>query len=101
MQAVLTDIPVLNRLAQQPLRGAFWQVTLLQQQAVCATLLPGGGLPEVEQHLLQCGQFGIAHRLEQRHQQHALQPIHGDLFQPRPAAASAVKQPASFTGRRS
>ncbi|MNY26696.1 hypothetical protein D3C86_1605570 [compost metagenome] len=98
-QAVLADQPFVDGLAAQELGAALRQVAVLQQQGVRLAGLPGRRLGQGQQHLLQGGQFGLARLAEQRHQQHALQPVRGDMLEPRPAPSAAMKQATGFVGQ--
>ncbi|MNN65603.1 hypothetical protein D3C81_1811150 [compost metagenome] len=71
---------------------------MLQQQAVRLAVAPLGGLAQGREHLLEHGQFRRLRRAEQRHQQHALQPVHGDMLEPRPAPPAAVEQAPGLVG---
>ncbi|MNQ96034.1 hypothetical protein D3C85_1116230 [compost metagenome] len=97
-QAAFRDQAFVHFLAQQPLGGAFQQVAVLQQQAVCAALLPGRRLAQGQEHILEHRKLVGLRLTKQRHQQHALQPIDGDLFQVWPAAAAAMEQAPGFCG---
>ncbi|MNE32301.1 hypothetical protein D3C80_1259070 [compost metagenome] len=61
---------------------------------------PARRLGQRQQHLLQLRQLTFRWLAKQRHQQHTLQPVHGDLLKPRPAAPAAMKQPTGFGRRR-
>ncbi|MNR19835.1 hypothetical protein D3C85_1366480 [compost metagenome] len=98
LQATLGDGHFLDDVPEQPLSGALQQVAVLQQQRVSTGFCPLLRLGDRHQHLLQVFQLRGFRFLEQRHQHHALQPVHGHLLQPRPAAATAVEQAAGFDG---
>ncbi|MNT30822.1 hypothetical protein D3C72_1666340 [compost metagenome] len=61
---------------------------------------PARRLGQVQQHVLKRRYLPLRWLAKQRHQQNTLQPVHGDLFQPWPAASTAMKQPAGFSRRR-
>ncbi|MNY45481.1 hypothetical protein D3C86_1805900 [compost metagenome] len=71
---------------------------MLQQQAVRLAVQPGARLGQRHEHVLQRGQFRRLRLAEQRHQQHALQPVDRDLLEPRPAPPAAVEQTARLIG---
>ena len=100
LQATLDDGHFFDFLTDQPFGRALRQITVLDQQSVRAGLLPLGRGGEEQQRIPQILQLLRRRFLEQRHQHHALQPVHGQLLQPRPAASAPVKQPTGFAGRR-
>ena len=99
-QAVLVDRPAVQGLAEQEFGRAVGQVAQLQQQMTRAAVLPGRGFAHARQHGAQRLQFLRRRLAEQRHQQHAFQPVDGELLQPRPAAAAPMQQTAGFVRRR-
>ncbi|MCY1364716.1 hypothetical protein D9M69_515320 [compost metagenome] len=72
---------------------------MLQQQALRLAATPGRRVCQGHEHGLQCGQFGFARFAEQGHQQYALEPVGGDLFEPRPALPAAMEQAADLVWR--
>ncbi|MCY1398789.1 hypothetical protein D9M71_138300 [compost metagenome] len=98
LQATLGDGHFFDDFAQQPFGGALQQVAMLQQQRMGAGFCPLFRLSDCHQPLFQVLQLRRLRLLEQRHQHHALQPVHGHLLQPRPAAATAVEQATGFGG---
>jgi hypothetical protein len=100
LQAAFDNAHLIDFFAQQPFGGALRQVTMLNQQGVRAGLLPLGAGADIHQQLLECFELLGCRVLEQRHQQHALQPVHRELFQARPATSAPVEQTAGFAWRR-
>ncbi|MCY1440151.1 hypothetical protein D9M71_564130 [compost metagenome] len=70
---------------------------MLDQDRLAA---PARRFGQGQEHLLQRRQLAFGRLAKQRHQQHTLQPVHGDLLQPRPAAPAAMEQAAGFARRR-
>ncbi len=99
VQAVLTDPPLRGHVAEQCLGRRLRQVAVLQQEVLNLPLLPCRGLSQRPQHPLQRLQLRRTGIAKQRHQQHTLQPVDSQLFQPRIAAAPPVKQPPCLLGR--
>ncbi|MNE00337.1 hypothetical protein D3C80_927450 [compost metagenome] len=98
-QSAFADHALVHRFAPDQLDGAFQQVTVLQQQALRLAATPGRRVCQGHEHGLQCGQFGFARFAEQGHQQYALEPVGGDLFEPRPALPAAMEQAADLVWR--
>ncbi|MNS39348.1 hypothetical protein D3C72_716260 [compost metagenome] len=96
LQAALDDAHFFDFIAQQPFGSALWQVAMLDQQRVRARLFPFGGICETQQQRFEIVQLLRRRFLEQRHQHHALQPVHGQLLQPGPAATAPVEQATGF-----
>ncbi|MDT4877347.1 hypothetical protein FQZ97_1128600 [compost metagenome] len=72
---------------------------MLQQQGSRAAALPGGRFGQARQHRFQRVQLRFRHFAEQRHQHHALQPVHRDMLQTRPAPPTAMEN-APYLARR-
>ncbi|MCY1554674.1 hypothetical protein D9M68_912600 [compost metagenome] len=64
-----------------------------------AAALPGRRFAQRTEHGLQRSQFTGRGFPEQRHQQHALQPVGGQVLQPLPAPPAAMEQAAGFGGQ--
>ncbi|MCY1303079.1 hypothetical protein D9M70_527690 [compost metagenome] len=98
-QAVLADDALVDLFAEKELGGALQQIAVLQQQPLSPTIPPGRRVGERREHFLQCRQFALLRFAEQRHQHDALQPVDGDLLQPRPAPAAPMEQATYLVGR--
>ena len=98
-QAVLVHGPGIHRLAPQALGLTAGSVAVLQQYTANASSRPGRRLGQRQQQRTQAFQRLGRRLTEQRHQHHALQPVHRDVLQPRPEPATAMEQ-APGLGRR-
>ncbi|CRR44372.1 hypothetical protein PAERUG_E15_London_28_01_14_09203 [Pseudomonas aeruginosa] len=99
-QSVFHDVPGFQRLARKPFAGAVWAVAVLQDQVPALARSPGRRRGQLPQGPAQGLQFLRLRLLEQSHQQDALQPVRGQLFQVRPAAAATMEQTAGLRRRR-